>query len=137
MAHAPQLDANGQAAVGSAIPWRSPLGRGRAVDHERATEAAREFLVSVGIGPSSETVRDTPERMVRCYAELLTLRPFQPTTFPNEERYDELVMARAIPCAVGLRASHAPVHRCCRGQGRSSSTSSACRAGMGSGGSAR
>ena len=31
------------------------------------------------------------------YAELLTPKPFDPTTFPNEEGYDELVLARSIP----------------------------------------
>jgi len=30
-------------------------------------------------------------------AELLTPRPFNPTTFPNDERYDELVVAEEIP----------------------------------------
>jgi GTP cyclohydrolase I len=31
------------------------------------------------------------------YAELLSPRPFQLTTFPNDEGYDDLVMARSIP----------------------------------------
>jgi GTP cyclohydrolase I len=31
------------------------------------------------------------------YEELLTPRPFHPTTFPNDEGYDELVVARDIP----------------------------------------
>jgi GTP cyclohydrolase I len=35
--------------------------------------------------------------MVDAYAELLTPRPFDLTTFPNEEGYDELVLARGIP----------------------------------------
>src|SRR4051812_14618248 len=35
--------------------------------------------------------------MVRMYAELLTPAPFNPTTFPNDGGYDELVVARAIP----------------------------------------
>jgi GTP cyclohydrolase I len=35
--------------------------------------------------------------MARAYAELFEPRPFRFTTFPNEERYDELVVARAIP----------------------------------------
>ena len=35
--------------------------------------------------------------MARAYAELLTPRPFDLTTFPNDEGYDELVLARAIP----------------------------------------
>ena len=35
--------------------------------------------------------------MARAYAELLTARPFDLTTFPNDEGYDELVLARSIP----------------------------------------
>jgi GTP cyclohydrolase I len=35
--------------------------------------------------------------MARAYAELFSPRPFDLTTFPNEEGYDELVLARAIP----------------------------------------
>src|SRR6185295_16324489 len=31
------------------------------------------------------------------YADLLTPREFAPTTFPNDEGYDELVLAREIP----------------------------------------
>jgi GTP cyclohydrolase I len=35
--------------------------------------------------------------MARAYAELFTPRPFELTTFPNDEGYDELVLARGIP----------------------------------------
>ena len=35
--------------------------------------------------------------MVEVYAELLTPQPFAPTTFPNDEGYDELVVASDIP----------------------------------------
>jgi GTP cyclohydrolase I len=35
--------------------------------------------------------------MARAYAELFEARPFRLTTFPNDEGYDELVLARAIP----------------------------------------
>ena len=31
------------------------------------------------------------------YAEMLSPRPFDLTTFPNDEGYDELVLARDIP----------------------------------------
>jgi GTP cyclohydrolase IA len=42
-------------------------------------------------------VRGTPGRMARAYAELFTPRAFDLTTFPNDEGYDELVLARGIP----------------------------------------
>jgi GTP cyclohydrolase IA len=45
----------------------------------------------------AESLRATPGRMARAYAELFTPRPFDLTTFPNDEGYDELVLARAIP----------------------------------------
>jgi GTP cyclohydrolase IA len=35
--------------------------------------------------------------MARAFADLLTPRAFNLTTFPNTEGYDELVLARAIP----------------------------------------
>ena len=35
--------------------------------------------------------------MARAYAELFTAPPFELTTFPNDEGYDELVLARDIP----------------------------------------
>jgi GTP cyclohydrolase I len=35
--------------------------------------------------------------MAQAYAELLTPRQFDLTTFPNDEGYDELVLVRAIP----------------------------------------
>ena len=35
--------------------------------------------------------------MAQAYAEMFGPRPFDLTTFPNDEGYDELVLARAIP----------------------------------------
>ena len=35
--------------------------------------------------------------MARAYAELFDAKPLRLTTFPNDEGYDELVLARAIP----------------------------------------
>ncbi|KAA9375927.1 GTP cyclohydrolase I FolE [Microbispora cellulosiformans] len=67
------------------------------VDLAAAERAAGEFLKALGISTDSESLRETPARMARAYAELFTPRPFDLTTFPNEEGYDELVLARAIP----------------------------------------
>ncbi len=44
-----------------------------------------------------EERRATPARMAHAYAELLAAQPFRLTTFRNDEGYDELVLARAIP----------------------------------------
>ena len=62
-----------------------------------AERAAEQLLRALGIDTTAEGLRDTPGRMVRAYAELFTPRPFDLTTFPNDEGYDEMVLARAIP----------------------------------------
>jgi GTP cyclohydrolase I len=67
------------------------------IDLGAAESAAEQFLHALGISTDSESLHDTPGRMARAYAELFTPRPFELTTFPNEEDYDELVLVRAIP----------------------------------------
>jgi GTP cyclohydrolase IA len=66
-------------------------------DVAAATRAARALLEALGIDTAAEGMVDTPGRMARAYAELFTAPPFVATTFPNDEGYDELVLARAIP----------------------------------------
>ena len=68
-----------------------------AVDLDAAERAAADLLHALGIGTDSESLRGTPRRMARSYAELFTPPAFDMTTFPNEEGYDELVLARDIP----------------------------------------
>ena len=70
----------------------SPAG-----DLAAAERAAADFLTALGIDLDRQERRATPARMARAYAELLAARPFRLTTFPNDEGYDELVLARAIP----------------------------------------
>ncbi|MGV9344961.1 GTP cyclohydrolase I FolE [Streptomyces spiralis] len=67
------------------------------IDLAAAEAAAGQFLAALGISTASESLRGTPGRMARAYAELFTPRPFELTTFPNDEGYDELVLARRIP----------------------------------------
>jgi GTP cyclohydrolase I len=67
------------------------------VDVSAATAAARDLLVALGADLDSPGLADTPARLAAAYAELLTPRPFKLTTFPNDEGYDELVLARGIP----------------------------------------
>jgi GTP cyclohydrolase I len=67
------------------------------VDGDAAQRAVRDLLVALGRDPSSAHLTDTPRRVAAAYAELLTPREFDLTTFPNEEGYDELVLARSIP----------------------------------------
>jgi len=70
---------------------------GNAVDLTAAELAAAGFLRALGMDTGTESLRDTPRRMAQAYAELLRPSPFNLTTFPNDEGYDELVLARAIP----------------------------------------
>jgi GTP cyclohydrolase I len=62
-------------------------------DVAAAERAAAAFLAALGVTAPA----DTPGRMARAYAELLHPRSFDLTTFPNDEGYDELVLARDIP----------------------------------------
>jgi GTP cyclohydrolase I len=73
------------------------LGSPSVLDLAAAELAAGQFLQALGVSLDSESLRGTPGRMARAYAELFTPRPFNMTTFPNDEGYDELVLARAIP----------------------------------------
>ena len=75
-----------------------PIARdGAGVDLEAACRAAADFLSALGVAIDQEDLRDTPARMARAYAELFDARPLRLTTFANDEGYDELVLARAIP----------------------------------------
>lgn len=71
----------------------------RGIDLAAAQDAARALLLAFGLDLSDPTLAGTPGRMVRGYAELLTPREFTLTTFPNDDGYDELVIARGIPFA--------------------------------------
>jgi GTP cyclohydrolase I len=72
-------------------------GEQRVVDLAAAERAAADFLAALGIDLDREDRRATPARMAHAYAELLAAEPFRLTTFRNDEGYDELVLARAIP----------------------------------------
>ena len=88
-----------------AVPRRAPDGsRHLRVVHGRqgvnvpaAERAVRDLLVALGRDPSSPHLADTPLRVAKSLTEMLTPREFDLTTFPNDEHYDELVLARSIP----------------------------------------
>jgi GTP cyclohydrolase I len=64
---------------------------------EAAATAAKQFLEALGVSTDGPGLRDSPGRMARAYAEMLTPRSFELTTFPNDEKYDELVVVKDIP----------------------------------------
>jgi GTP cyclohydrolase IA len=67
------------------------------IDVAAAQQGAAVMLAALGMDLSDPSLADTPARMTRAYVDLLTPREFTPTTFPNDEGYDELVLARQIP----------------------------------------
>jgi GTP cyclohydrolase I len=84
------------------------------IDIAAAERAAHDLLIALGADAESESLRETPRRVAAAYAELLTPQPFAPTTFPNDEGYDELVIARSIPfhslCEHHLLPFHGVAH---------------------------
>jgi GTP cyclohydrolase I len=69
----------------------------REVNLPDAERAVRDLLLALGRDPSSPHLADTPRRVAESFTEMLTPREFDLTTFPNDESYDELVLARSIP----------------------------------------
>jgi GTP cyclohydrolase I len=67
------------------------------IDLDAAAEAVSDLMRAIGMDPTDPSLTKTPHRVARAYAELLSPREFGLTTFPNDEGYDELVVARDIP----------------------------------------
>jgi GTP cyclohydrolase I len=84
------------------------------IDHDALQRAVVDMLRALGADADSDGLRETPRRVADAYAELLTPQPFEATTFPNEDGYDELVIARAIPfhslCMHHLLPFHGVAH---------------------------
>ena len=104
---------NPSAALALVDPPRPVRGAG-VVDRVAAERASADLLAALGADVTDENLRDTPRRMAAAYAELLTPQAFEPTTFPNSESYDELVVARSIPfhslCEHHLLPFHGVAH---------------------------
>lgn len=66
-------------------------------DIPTARLAAEKFLTALGVSLESEHLRDTPLRMAKAWAEMLSPRPFNLTTFPNDGEYGDLLLVRDIP----------------------------------------
>src|SRR3954451_21818437 len=84
------------------------------IDYERMETAVADLLDALGVDLTDESLQDTPRRVAAAYSELLTPLPFEATTFPNDEGYDELVVARGIPfhslCEHHLLPFHGVAH---------------------------
>lgn len=69
----------------------------RSIDIDAAIVAVRDLLVALGEDVDTEALRESPRRVAHAFVEFLTPHDFAPTSFPNEEGYDELVLVRNIP----------------------------------------
>jgi GTP cyclohydrolase I len=91
-----------------------PDALSRRIDHAGVERAASDLLRALGADVDSDALEETPRRVADAYAELLTPQPFRPTTFPNDDGYDELIVARAIPfhslCMHHLLPFHGVAH---------------------------
>ena len=87
------------AATGTPITAENvvPLRTAPGVDRPRAERAVAELLAALGYPVEGEHRAGTPQRVASALAEMLTPSAFLPTTFPNDEGYDELVVARDVP----------------------------------------
>lgn len=74
-----------------------PVDEGHAIDMHAAEQGAAGLLSALGVSIEGESTRDTPARMAKALSELLTPRPFNLTTFPNDEGYEELLVQDGIP----------------------------------------
>ena len=77
-----------------------------AIDRSRAEGAIRDLFEALRVDLSAPDLVDTPRRVSAMYEELLTPKDFNPTTFPNDDGYDELVLSKDIPFT-SLCAHHA------------------------------
>jgi GTP cyclohydrolase IA len=73
------------------VGWAAPI------DLDRAERAVSDLLDALGQDTDDEHLQETPRRVAAALGEMLTPQSFNLTTFPNDEGYDELVLARDIP----------------------------------------
>jgi GTP cyclohydrolase IA len=67
------------------------------VDRDALQRAVSDLLRALGADPGTDGLRETPRRVAEAYVELLTPPAFRATTFPNDDGYDGLIVAQAIP----------------------------------------
>jgi GTP cyclohydrolase IA len=75
----------------------SAVASGPVVDRPAAERAVADLLKALGVDLERESLVETPRRVAQAYAEFLKRESFRMTTFPNDEGYDELIVARDIP----------------------------------------
>src|SRR3954449_12322044 len=72
----------------------------KAIDLDRIEAAVREILLAIGEDPDRDGLLDTPVRVARMYAEIMSglhEEPAEHLTVTFESSHDEMVMVRDIP----------------------------------------
>lgn len=67
------------------------------IDPVAAEAAAADLLAALGLDLDEPNLVETPRRMAQALLEMTSGRDFELTTFPNDEKYDELVLVQNIP----------------------------------------
>ncbi len=70
---------------------------GPKIDRDAVERAVADLLRALGADTGADGLQETPRRVAEAYAELLTPPAFRATTFPNEDGYEGLIVAQAIP----------------------------------------
>jgi GTP cyclohydrolase I len=92
---------------------------GRVVDASKldlaaAERAALDLLRAIGADVDAPDLLETPRRVAASFAELVTPATLEATVFPNEGRYEELVLVRDIEfhtlCMHHLLPFHGKAH---------------------------
>ena len=68
----------------------------RGVDLDAAEQSVRMLLKALNVPTDDEHLQRTPRRVAEALARFITPPTFNPTSFPNDEGYDELVLATDI-----------------------------------------
>jgi GTP cyclohydrolase IA len=108
------MEAGGRDPGDAAPPAPRRLVDSSKLDLVAAERAALELLRAVGADVDAPGLIGTPRRVAASFAELLSPAEFAATSFPNEGRYDELVLVRDIPfhtlCMHHLLPFHGQAH---------------------------
>lgn len=67
------------------------------IDVEGAQAAVAALLLALGRDISDPHLAETPRRVAKAFEEMLTARPAEWTTFPNEDGYADLLLLKGIP----------------------------------------
>jgi GTP cyclohydrolase I len=67
------------------------------IERDAVQQAVSDLLVALGADIGADGLRETPRRVADAYVEMLAPPTFRATTFPNDDGYDGLIVAQAIP----------------------------------------